>query len=295
MARAIWSGTISFGLVNVPVKLYSATESKDIAFHQFQEGTGERIRNKRVAEDSGEEVEYSDIVKGYEVSKGKFVIVTPEELESVDPEQNRTIDIEDFVDLDEIDPIYFEKTYYLGPSDKPAEKPYELLRAAMQETNKVALARFVMRTKQYLVAVRAKDDLLVLETMFFPDEIRNPTEEIEQLPVKAKLTPREREVATKLIDSLSTTFDPDRYHDTYREAVLELIKRKAKGEEIVVDTPKEQEAEVVDLMAALEASLAATKGKKAPARKKSAPKKKKSAPKKKTAATKKKTAAKKAS
>ena len=259
MPRSIWNGAISFGLVNVPVQLHSAVEDKDIHFNQFQKDTGKRIHNKRVAEGSDNEVAYGDIVKGYEVADGRFVIVTPEELESVEPGRSHTIDIEDFVDLAEIDPIYFEKTYYVSPQESAgADKAYALLRAAMERSGKIAVGRFVMRTKQYLVALRAVDDLLLLETMYFPDEIRDR----KGLGVKGKagLSDKELKIADQLVRSLASDFDPSKYRDTYRERVLELIKRKAKGEEIVVEKAKEEEADVVDLMAALEASLAAAKG-----------------------------------
>jgi DNA end-binding protein Ku len=243
MARAIWSGAISFGLVTVPVKLFSATESKTVHFNQFEEGTGERIRYKRVAEGSGEEVDYADIVKGYEIEKGR-------------------IDIEDFVSLDEIDPVYFDKTYYLAPApDVGAEKPYALLHEALRSSNKVAVARFVMRTKQYLAAIRPVGDLLALDTMFFPDEVRGE-DTVENAPGDVELSDRELAMAEQLIDSLTSPWEPDRYTDTYRERVLDLIERKAKGEDIVVE---EQEAtpEVADLMAALQASVEEARNRKA--------------------------------
>jgi DNA end-binding protein Ku len=258
MARAIWSGAISFGLVAVPVKLHPATEQKDIQFHQFKEGTQQRIRYKRVAEDSGREVDYEDIVKGYEVEKGKFVIVTPEELEGVAPERTKTIEIEDFVQLADIDPIHFEKAYYLAPGGEAgAEKAYALLLRAMESEDMVAVGRFVMRTKEYLVTIRPRDDVLVLETMYFPDEIR-AADEVENLPVKARVNDREQRMARQLIDSLATEWDPSKYHDQYRERVLKLIRDKAKGKEVVLPeapTP----TKVADLMEALRQSIEATK------------------------------------
>lgn len=291
MPRSIWTGAISFGLVNVPVKLYSATEDKDIHFNQFQKGTGERIRYKRVAESGGDEVEYDDIVKGYEVSKGRFVMVEPEELEAVEPGKSRTIEIEDFVELDDVDPIYFEKTYYLAPSGSGADKAYALLREAMAKANKVAIGRFVMRTKQYLVALRPAGKLLFLETMYFPDEIR-ATKELEGEVKGARVGDRELKVAEQLIDSLTTEWNPGRYHDTYRERVLELIDQKAKGEEVVIEKPEAPESNVVDLLAALEASLASAgkgRGERSPGGAKKADKKTaKSTPKKASGARKKK-------
>lgn len=261
MARAIWSGAISFGLVNVPVKLFSATEAKDVSFHQFQEGTGQRIRYRRVAEESGEEVGYDDIVKGYEIDKGRHVMVSPEELESVEPGKTRTIEIEDFVDLHQIDPVYYEKTYYLAPAKgSGAEKSYALLRRAMEDAGKVAIARFVLRTKQYLAAVRPARGVLVLETLFFADEVRDPQRDIDDVPDDAaELGERELRIATQLIDSLTSDWEPERYHDTYRERVLELIERKAEGDEIVVEHQAAEGGEVIDLMAALEASVAAAR------------------------------------
>ncbi len=259
MARAIWTGAVSFGLVNVPVKLFSATEQKDVAFHQLSKDTGERIRYRRVTDTSDDEVPYADIVKGYELDDGRYVVVTPEELEAVEPGRSRTIDIEDFVDLDELDPVHFEKSYYLAPAGKEAAKPYELLRTALERSNKVAIARFVLRTKQYLAAVRSNGRVLVLETMFFPDEVRNPESVIGDLPSDVELRDREIAMAEQLIESLTTSWDPDRYHDTYRERVLDLIESKAKGEEVVVEE-EERPAEVVDLMEALQASLEKARG-----------------------------------
>jgi DNA end-binding protein Ku len=263
MARAIWSGTISFGLVAVPVKLYPATEQQDIRFHQFKEGTRQRIRYKRVSEQTGREVPYEDIVKGYEVEKDKFVIVTPEELEAAAPEKTRTIEIEDFVDLPDIDPVHYEKTYYLAPEDQAgAQKAYALLLKAMKDEGKVAIGRFVMRTKEYLAAIRPMDGILALETMFFPDEIRQASE-VENVPVRARAGERELKMAKQLIGSLATDWDPKRYHDQYRERVLKLIRDKAKGKEVVLpEAPTE--TKVKDLMEALRASIEATKKGKRP-------------------------------
>ena len=259
MPRAIWSGTISFGLVNVPVKLHTATEEKDVHFNQFTEKTGDRIKNKRVSEKSGREVEFKDIVKGYEVSKGKFVIVTPEELESVDPGPRKTIEIEDFVSLQEIDPICYVKTYYLAPDKgEGAARAYALLRESMKKSDRVAIGRFVMRTKQYLVALRSMDKVLTLTTLYFADEVRDWKD--LDIPGAVKLKPRELEIAEHLIDSLTTKWTPAKYEDTYRTRVLKLVKDKAKGKEIVV-TDGEKPAPVTDLLAALEASVKEARGK----------------------------------
>jgi len=252
MPRAIWTGAISFGLVNVPVKLYSATESKDVSFHQLEKDTGKRIDHRRFATGTDREVDYDDIVKGYEVSKGKYVVVTPEELESVDPGRSRTIDIEDFVALEDIDPVYYERSYYLAPAGDEGAKAYRLLREALRRTERVAVGRFVMRTKQYLGAIRVSGDVLVLETLFFGDEIRD-TGDLD-LPATGRLSDRELRIAEQLIDSMTVDFDPSAYADTYREKVLELIEQKAEGKEIAVE-PDAELAPVTDLLAALEASL----------------------------------------
>ena len=245
--------------MNVPVKLHTATEEKDIHFNQFQEKTGDRIRLKRVSEETGREVDYEDIVKGYEVSKGKFVIVTPDELESVDPGPRRTIEIEDFVALEEIDPIYFVKTYYVAPdSGEGANRAYALLREAMKKSDRVAIGRFVMRTKQYLVALRVIDDALALTTLYFSDEVRSPKD--LEIPGKLKISDREMDIAMRLVDSLTSDWKPEKYEDTYRERVLKLIKDKAKGKEIVVEE-REEPAKVHDLLAALEASVKEARGK----------------------------------
>lgn len=258
MARAIWTGSISFGLVNVPVKLYAAQQEQDVHFHQLQAKTGARIRNKRVSERTGKEVDYEDIVKGYELRDGEYVVVTPEDLEAVEPERTHVISIEDFVELEEIDPIYFKTTYWIAPEKNAGgQKAYALLAKAMDDAGRIAIGRFVMRTKEHLVAIRPVGGALALETMLFPDEVV-AAKDVENVPSRTKVTDRERRAAKQLIDSLTVDWDPARYHDTYREAVLDMIKRKAKGEEIVAaETPRR--AEVVDLMAALEASIEANR------------------------------------
>lgn len=258
MARAIWSGAVSFGLVNVPIRLYSATSSKDVSFRELQEGTGKRIRHRRVAEGTDDEVDYEDVVKGYEVGEDRYVTLTQEELEAAEPERSRTIEIEDFVDLADIDPIYFQKTYYLGPQEG-AEKPYALLRRAMEETAKVGIARFVFRTKEHLAAIRPIDGLLGVETMFFADEIRG-ADEVGGAPVKEDVTDRELQMARQLIESMASDWEPERYRDTHRGRLLDLIERKAEGEEVVVPEGEGEPAEVVDLMAALQRSVEAARG-----------------------------------
>ena len=262
MARAIWTGSITFGLLNVPVKLYSAVSSRAIRFRELREKDGSRVRHKRVAEEDGEEVAYEEIVKGYEISPDQYVVMSREELGALDPKKTKAIEIEDFVDLDEIDPIYFNQPYYLGPAPG-AERAYALLAQAMEEQHKVAIARFVLRNKESLSAVRAKDGVLTLATMRFADEVV-PVSQLEGLlgdtsDVKPK--PREVEMAKALIDSLANDFDPESYKDEYREELLKLIERKASGEEIVSADPEDPKpTKAPDLMAALEESLAAIKG-----------------------------------
>src|SRR3954465_11677484 len=260
MPRSIWSGAISFGLVNVPVKLFSAVSRKTVRFHQLNGDTGNRIQQKRVDPETGEEVTYDQIVKGYELTRDRYVAIRPEELDALDPERTRTIDIEDFVDLDEIDPVYYDHPYYLVP-DKGATKAYGLLPGGMKEAGKVAIARVVIRSKEQLVAIRpGEGDVLMMETMLFHDEVV-PSPDLDELPdsKELKASDRELKMAQQLIDSLSSEFDPSRYRDEYRDKVLELIERKASGEEIAVQPEAPQPARVPDLMAALEARPAAVK------------------------------------
>jgi DNA end-binding protein Ku len=257
MPRAIWSGAISFGLVNVPIKLFTATSQKDVRFHQLHEKDGARIQQKRVCSKDGEEVPLEQIVKGYEVSRDRYVVITPEELEALDPKASRTVDILDFVDLEEIDPVYYDASYYMVP-DKGATKAYALLLEAMRKSKKVAIARVVLRQKQHLVALRPLRNALSMETMLYADEVVSP-DTLEGLPEDVEVTDRELAMAQQLIDSLADDFKPERYRDDYRERVMDLIERKAEGQEIVVHEEEEEQAPVVDLMAALEASLAAAK------------------------------------
>jgi DNA end-binding protein Ku len=257
MARAIWSGAISFGLVNVPVKLFSATSPKSVRFHQLSSKTGARIRQKRVDPTTDEEVPYEDIVKGYEITPDRYVLISTEELEALDPKATRTIDIEEFVDLAEIDPIYYDHSYYLAPAAGGA-KAYRLLVDAMRESGKVGIGRVVLRSKQQLCALRPTGEALTLSTMLFGDEVLSPDrlDELDSVN-EAEASERELTMAQQLIDSLSSDFEPDKYHDEYRERVLDLIERKAAGEEIAIQPQAEEPAAAPDLMAALEASLAA--------------------------------------
>jgi DNA end-binding protein Ku len=262
MARAIWTGALSFGLVNVPVGVYSATDDKTIHFNQLERGTSDRVRNKRVNERTGEEVAYDAIVKGYDLGGGRYVILEPEELEAVEPGRSRTIEITDFVELEEIDPVYYKSTYYLAPQGAGAERAYALLREAMSETKKVGIATFVMRGKEHLVAIRPDERVLALETMFFPDEVRDPVAELDTLP-SDDLTFKERELDTAklLVESMTTAFDPERYTDTYRVAVEKLIDQKSRGETLTAVSPPSEPVPVVDLMEALRKSVEAARAK----------------------------------
>lgn len=299
MPRAIWSGAISFGLVNIPVKLYSAVSRKTVRFNQLDGKDGTRIQQKRVNPNTGDEVPYERIVKGYELAPDRYVVIKPEELESIEARKTHMIEIEDFVELEQIDPIFYDHPYYLAPG-KGATKAYALLLAAMEESGRVGIARVVIRSKEQLVALRAQDGVLHMETMLFGDEVIAP-DSLEEIPDASELEASAREVkmAGELIESLSAEFDPSKYRDSYRDKVLELIERKAEGEEIAVQPQEEERPEVPDLMAALEASIASAKRqggttaakKKPAARKKPAAKPK--APAKKRAAAKKKPAAKK--
>jgi DNA end-binding protein Ku len=259
MARAIWSGAISFGLVNIPVKLFSAVQKKTVRFHQLDAKTGSRIQQKRVNPQTGEEVPYEQLVKGFEVSPDTYVVVEPDELAAIEPKKTHTIDIEDFVQIDEIDPIYYDHPYYLAPGTG-AGKAYSLLLAALRDTERVGIARVVIRSKEQLVAIRPRGDVLTMETLLFGDEVVSPAD-LGELPDpdEVKASKKEVDMARQLIESLSTEFDPSKYHDEYRQAVLEMIERKAQGEEISVQAPEEAPADVPDLMAALEASIASAK------------------------------------
>lgn len=258
--RSIWSGALSFGLVNVPVRLFTAIVSHDIHFHEYQGGTGQRIHHKRVAEKSGREVPYQQIVKGYEVGRGKVITLEPEEIESIEPRKSKTIEIEQFVELASIDPIVWDATYYIGPGDNAgAGKSYALLLRAMEDTGRVGIGRFVMRTKEYLVTVRPLGSGLVLETMHYPDEIRSQSEAGAVAP-RVAVAPRELALARQLIDSLSEDWNHGKFKDTYRDQMEALIAKKAKGQKIEIEEAPEEEGQVVDLMEALKASLGGGRG-----------------------------------
>ncbi|MDI6516397.1 Ku protein [Streptomyces coelicoflavus] len=260
MARAIWTGVITFGLVSVPVGLYTATEDHTVHFHQLQRGTSDRIRNRRVNERTGKEVGPDDIVKGYEVSEGEYVVVEPEELDEIAPGRSRTLDITDFVDLDRIESVYFGRTYYLAPRGKEYLKVYELLRTALAEAGKVGVATFVMRNRQYLTALRAEDRVLLLQTLHWADEVRDPVEELPELPSDRVGRGKELDMALRLVDALSGDWEPARYHDTFQEKVRELVRAKAEGEEVAVAQEAPAATNVVDLMEVLRGSLEQAKG-----------------------------------
>jgi DNA end-binding protein Ku len=259
--RSLWSGAISFGLVNVPVKMVTAVSQKDVRFNQLHAKDHSRINQKRFCAEEGVEVPFDEIVKGYEVRPGQYVIIEPEELDGLDPEATHSIDILEFVELAQIDPVYFDKPYYLVP-DRRAEKPYALLAQSLEKSGKVGIAKFVMRTKEYLAAVRATNGVLVISTLLYGDEVINP-ETLEVPGIETELSERELAMAEALIESLTEKFDPDRHEDTYREKVLDLIARKDEGQEIVIQAAAEEPAKVEDLMAALEASVQAARAKRA--------------------------------
>lgn len=251
----MWKGTLNFGLVSVPVKLYSAAVHKSVTFHLLHARDHARIVNKRYCSAEDEEVDYSDVVKGYELAPGRYVVVEPEELAALEPAFTRTIDVEDFVELDEIDPIFFDRPYFLVPN-KGGARSYRLLLEAMRETRKVAIGRIVLRSREQLVSIRPRENALMLVTMNFGDEIQETANLLELQEAELEVSERELEMAQRLVDSVARPFDIDNYHDTYREALLDLIDRKANGEQVVLEPPASDERlQAPDLMSALEASL----------------------------------------
>jgi len=251
--RSIWSGTISFGLVSVPVRMFSATESKELKFHFLDKRDLAPVGYDKVRRDTGEHVDSEEIVRGFEVEKGRYVPLEDEDLDRLDIELTKTIDICDFVDLEEIDPIYFRKAYYLLP-EEGGEKPYRLLVRALEETGKVGIAKVVIRNKQHLAALRPWQGILVLETMYYADEVRQP----EKVDGSTKLRKPEVEMAKSLVENLSASFDPAKYDDTYRRELLQLLRAKAKGKPLP-EPEQAEEGEVVDLMAALRESVERTR------------------------------------
>jgi DNA end-binding protein Ku len=266
MPRSMWKGAISFGLVTIPVAVYPVTEEKSLKFNQLHDEDGGRIRYKRVCEKDGEEVGFEHIVKGFELEKDRYVVLTDEDFEAVPVESSRAIDIQQFVDLDEIDPVMFKKSYYLVP-DQTGAKAYSLLREAMSQDGRVGIAKVSFRDKEHLAALRFKDDAFVLETMYWPDEIREA--DFGGVEVHTKVRGQELEMARQLIDSLTGEWNPQEFTDEYREGLLKIVEAKLNGQEIEV-VEAEPTAKVVDLMEALKASVAAAKKGAAPAPKKPA-------------------------
>lgn len=253
MARSIWSGVLSFGLVSIPISLYPATQEHQLRFHQLEQGTASRVRYRRVNQDTGEEVPYDQIVKGIDTGDGQYIVLTDQELESVEPGGAHTIEISDFVDASEIDPIYYQKTYYLGPRDDAARKPYGLLLRAIEDAGRIAVASFVLRSKQHLAAIRPHDGVLMLETMHFADEVRQPDGIVDR-PDTASLRKRDLDMARQLIETMSTSWQPEQYRDSYNDKVRELVEAKRHDEAFPVEEG-EREAEVVDLTRALQESI----------------------------------------
>ena len=261
MARPVWSGTISFGLVNVPVKTFTAVRDHDVHFHQLDKRSGARIRNRKVSEKSGKEVGTDNIEMGFEIAKGRYVTFDDDELKALKPASTKTIEVSDFVPLEEIDPIFYERTYWLAPDGEPGKKAYDLLLAAMEERQRVAIGSVVIRNKQYLAAIRPLDGALAMSTMRFADEVV-PRSEIDGMPARrSKPDAKTLKMATQLLDALAADWKPERYHDTYTEELKQRIEAKDAGEEVIEpEQPAEPKAKVVDLMAALEASVEAAKG-----------------------------------
>jgi DNA end-binding protein Ku len=260
MPRTIWKGALNFGLVNVPVGLYSATQDKSVHFNQFEEGTSDRIRYKKVNERTGDEVPTAKIVKGFDLGGGDYVLLTADEIDAAEAEKSKLIEITDFVDLEQIDPVYYRSTYYLAPEGEAANKAYALLRQVMRDAKKVAIGTLVMRNKEYPVAIRPDDEVLKLETMYFADEIRSPTKDLPDLPGADEVTDRELQMAKLLLESMESDWDPAKYQDTHRLQLEAIIEAKRQGNEIVTETEAQPAAtKVVDLMEVLRASVDSVK------------------------------------
>ncbi|XIE80976.1 Ku protein [Streptomyces sp. SBR177] len=261
MARPVWTGVLSFGLVSVPVGLYTATSAHTLRFHQLQRGTSDRVRNRRVNERTGEEVELDDIVKGFDTGD-EYVLVEPDELDEIAPGRSRSLEISGFVDLDAIDPIFFDRTYYLGPKNKDYAKVYALLERALAKTERAGVATFVMRGREYLVALKSEEGILTLHTLHWADEIRDPREEIPDLPTgRTKAGAKEMRMAEQLIDTLAMEWQPEDFHDTYRDKVAALIEAKKSGETVEKAEPAAEATNVIDLTEALRASVERARGK----------------------------------
>jgi DNA end-binding protein Ku len=266
VARAIWSGVISFGLVSVPVGLYTATSEHQPTFHQFQEGTTDRIHYKRVNERTGREVEFDKIVRGADVGDDSYVILSDDDLASVAPGRSRMLEVERFVALDEVDPIYFNKAYYLAPSDETAQKTYALLRDAMAKSGRAAIGSFVMHGKEHLAALRASGEVMILSTLFFADEVRDAKKQLDKLPGKPSFKGQEMQMATQLIESMTGPWKPGDYRDSYTDRINKLIKAKSKDKSVRLADEAPEPTNVTDLMEALRASVDAAKGRSKPAK-----------------------------
>ncbi|MGP3979707.1 non-homologous end joining protein Ku [Streptomyces sp. KR80] len=259
MARAIWSGALSFGLVAMPVQLFTATESHTIRFNQLQRGTSDRVRNKRVNERTGKEVPLEEIVKGFDMGD-EYVVVEPEELDEIAPGRSKGLEITGFVDLEQVNPIFFDRTYYLAPKGKEYGKVYALLLEALSRSNKAGIATFVMRNREYLVAVKAEGDVLSIHTLHWADEVRDPHREIGSLPEQTQVSDKELQTAVQLVEALSMDWDPEEYHDTYQERVMQLVEAKRTGETFEKGEPPPSSTNVIDLMDALQASVDKARG-----------------------------------
>ncbi|GAA2001962.1 Ku protein [Catenulispora subtropica] len=258
MARPVWTGVLTFGLVALPVGLYTAVEDHSVRFHQLERGTSDRVRNRRVNERTGDDVDYDDIVKGYEVAPGEYVVVDPDELEEMSPTRSKTIEVDGFVDLADVEPIFFDRTYYLGPAEEAYAKIYKLITEALEHSGRAGIASFTMRGRTRVTAVLPQDGTLVLQTMHYADEIRDPRAEVKDLPTgHTTVSAQEREMAEQLIATMALDWNPEDYHDSYNEQVMHLVKEKAAGHEIVVaQQPQAEATNVVDLLDALKRSVA---------------------------------------
>ena len=256
-SRSIWKGAITFGLITIPVGLYTAVEEKDFRFNQLHAKDNGRIKYKRVCSVCGEEVPYDEIVKGYEFEKGNYVVFTEEEMEAIPADSIKAIDVVSFVPLEEIDPVYFQKPYYVAP-EPSGVKAYKLLEKAMNESGRIGVAKVTLREKERLATLRVRDGVFILETMNWPDEIREP--DFAELHKDVEIRPQELAMAKSLIENLSDTFQPDQFHDTYRERLEEAVQAKIEGQQVAVE-PSKEPTQILDLMEALKASVEATKAK----------------------------------
>lgn len=254
MARAIWSGALSFGLVAMPVQLFAATESHTIRFHQLQRGTSDRVRNKRVNERTGEEVPSEEIVKGFDMGD-EYVVVEPGELDDIAPGRSKSLEITGFVDLEQVNPVYFDRAYYLAPRGKEYAKVYSLLREALARSNKAGIATVVMRNREYLVAMKAEGNVVAVHTLHWADEVRDPQREIGDLPAETQAADKELQTAVQLVEALSTDWNPAEHHDTYQERVVQLVEAKRTGETLEKSEPPPRSTNVINLMDALQASV----------------------------------------